>query len=375
MASRRNKYDVQHDRLLRGYLSQIEEIYKSACLEAAKIGVSVGALSADTIFAFKDYPITHERIKRLMSKVAEQIELCIVNGVRSEWTLANNKNNELCRQVFGDNVGRLTKEQYSHYFDNHDKALEAFVKRKEDGLNLSDNVWRYTDQFKSEIELGLDVGLRSGRSADELSRDLRGYLKYPDKLFRRVRDAYGDLQLSRAARAFHPGRGVYRSSYKNARRLAATETNIAYRTADYIRLQDLDFVVGIRVVLSNNHTLLGSDGKPHAFFDICDELSAPMGSKATSGRGCYPKGFKFTGWHPHCRCHVETILKSETEIERDTERMLQGEEPLPQSENTVSDLPKEMQAWFSENQERIERAKSMPYFIRDNEAYMASLKR
>ena len=342
MATRRNKYDVQHDRLLRGYLNELEKIYQSACLEAAKIGVSVGKLSADTVFAFKDYPITHKRIKRLMSQMAEQIQLCIVNGVQSEWTLANNKNNELCRQVFGDNIGKLTKTQYNRYFNNHDEAREAFLKRKDDGLNLSDNVWRYTNQFKTEIELGLDVGLRSGRSADELSRDLRGYLKYPDKLFRRVRDAEGNLQLSRAARAFHPGRGVYRSSYKNARRLTATETNIAYRTADYLRYQDLDFVVGIRVVLSNNHTLLGSDGAPHAFTDICDELSAPMGSKAPKGRGCYPKDFKFTGWHPHCRCHVETILKSDKEIDRDTERLLQGEEPLADSVNTVSELPEEM---------------------------------
>ena len=370
MATKRNKYDVQHDRLLRGYLNEIEDIYQSACLEAAKIGVSVGKLSADTVFTFKDYPITHKRIKRLMSQMAEQIQLCIVNGVQSEWTLANNKNNELCRQVFGDNIGKLTKTQYNRYFNNHDEAREAFLKRKDDGLNLSDNVWRYTNQFKTEIELGLDVGLRSGRSADELSRDLRGYLKYPDKLFRRVRDAEGNLQLSRAARAFHPGRGVYRSSYKNARRLTATETNIAYRTADYLRYQDLDFVVGIRIVLSNNHTLLGSDGAPHAFTDICDELSAPMGSKATKGRGCYPKDFKFTGWHPHCRCHVETILKSDKEIDRDTERLLQGEEPLADSVNTVSEFPEEMQTWLSTHAAKIDSAKSLPYFIRDNATFV-----
>ena len=53
----------------------------------------------------------------------------------------------------------------------------------------------------------------------------------------------------------HPGRGVYRSSYMNARRLAATETNIAYRTADHLRWQKMDFVVGIEIVLSDNHTI------------------------------------------------------------------------------------------------------------------------
>ena len=155
-------------------------------------------------------------------------------------------------------------------------------------MSLSDRVWRYTDQFKTEIEMGIDCGLRDGLDAAQMARRLKQYLQHPDKLFRRVRDEHGNLQLSKAAAAFHPGRGVYRSSYKNARRLAATETNIAYRTADHVRWQQLDFIVGIEIHLSNNHTCRGRDGKPKPLYDICNEL-----------KGKYPKDFKFTGWHPH----------------------------------------------------------------------------
>ncbi|MBR6746827.1 MAG: hypothetical protein IKL83_05560 [Muribaculaceae bacterium] len=154
---------------------------------------------------------------------------------------------------------------------------------------------------------------------------------------------------------------MYRSAYKNARRLAATESNIAYRTADYERWQQLDFVVGIRVVLSNNHTL---NGEP--FYDICDRLSAPMGSKATKGRGCYPKDFKFTGWHPLCRCHTETILKTLDEMRADEARILAGEPVSAQSENTVYDVPQEFKDWLQDNANRIMRARSLPYFIKDN---------
>lgn len=197
-----------------------------------------------------------------------------------------------------------------------------------------------------------------------MSRDLRGYLQQPDKLFRRVRDAYGVLRLSQAAKAYHPGRGVYRSSYKNARRLAATETNIAYNTADYLRWQQLDFVVGIRVELSNNHTL---NGRP--FHDICDELSAPRGSNNTGGRGCYPKDFKFTGWHPLCRCHALTILKTDDEIAEDTRRILAGEPTDTGSVNRVDDMPQEFKEWVDSNAGRITGAANrgtLPYFIRDN---------
>ena len=158
---------------------------------------------------------------------------------------------------------------------------------------------------------------------------------------------------------FHPGRGVYRSSYKNARRLAATETNIAYRTADHERWQQLDFVVGIRIVLSNNHTLLGSDGKPHPFTDICDDLA-----------GSYPKDFKFTGWHPLCRCHAVPILKTTDEINRDNQAILQGGEPSEQSVNTVWDVPKKFNAWVDNNKERAKGWSNMPYFIRQNPQYV-----
>ncbi len=192
-----------------------------------------------------------------------------------------------------------------------------------------------------------------------MSRDLRDYLKHPDKLFRRVRDEHGILQLSKRASEFHPGQGVYRSSYRNARRLASTETNIAYRTSDQERWKQFDFVVGIEVRLSNNHTCLGRDGKPHEFHDICDELA-----------GRYPKDFKFTGWHPHCRCHAVSILKTQEEIAEDTRRILNGEGTTNDSVNSVRELPKSFTDWAERNEERAKEGRSLPYFIQDNKGML-----
>lgn len=355
-----NKFDRQHMRNLTAYERQVDAIYKAAIKEAAALGLSIRDIDPTRLFSFSDYPITRKRLETLLESLKSGLSAVIVNGVRSEWTLANNKNDELCRQVFGDNVGRLSKAQYRRYFKNNEEARDAFLARKVQGLNLSDRVWKYTNQFKEEIELGLDIGIRGGVSAERLQRGLQLFLQHPDMLFRRVRDEHGQLQLSQRAAAYHPGRGVYRSSYKNARRLAATETNIAYRSSDFMRWQDLDFVVGIRVVLSNNH--------PDP--DICNDLSAPLGSKANKGVGCYPKDFKFTGWHPHCRCHAETILKTEEEMMRDNARLLRGEEPLTDSMNTVRDVPQEFKDWLKDNKKRAERSTSVPYFISDNEKYL-----
>lgn len=344
-----NKYDSQHWRNQAAYERQVDAIYRAAAKEAAALGVSIKDFNPDRLFSFSDYPNTRKKIEKLLNDLQSGVTAVIVNGIRSEWTLANNKNDELARQVFGDNVGKLTKEQERRYFSTNGAARDAFIKRKTDGLGLSDRVWKYTNQFKDEIELGLDLGIRSGRSADELSRDLRSYLQHPDKLFRRVRNKHGQLVLSQRARAYHPGRGVYRSSYKNARRLAATETNIAYRTADYERWQQFDFVVGIEIKLSNNHP------EP----DICDDL-----------KGRYPKDFKFTGWHPHCRCHVETVLKTPDELIADNRRIIEGGKPTETSVNTIKDVPQAFTDWVEANRERMTAAKSLPYFIRDNSKYV-----
>ena len=353
-----NNWDRKHINNIAYYQAKLDEIYKEAVREAASLGASVRNFNADNIFSFKDYPSTKKKLNKLLNVLYSRLRTVIVDGISSEWTLANNKNNELCNQVFGDNKNKLTKAEIRKYYNNNTSALKTFQERKENGLNLSDRVWRYTNQFKEEIEMGLDLGIRSGRSADEIAKDLQQYLKYPDKLFRRVRDEHGVLHLSKKAAAFHPGKGVYRSSYKNARRLAATETNIAYRTADHLRWQQLDFVVGIKVQLSNNHTVRNSKGKLVKLVDICDTLA-----------GKYPKDFKFVGWHPHCRCFATPILKTEEEMEAENELIAKGEEPTITSNNFVEDVPEDFKDWMTSNENRMQSTASVPYFISDNPKY------
>lgn len=348
-----NEYDKQHLRNISRIERMVEALFQAAATDAANLSTIIGDLG-DVAFSWDDYPLALAKINDIVARLKSEVEVAIVNGVRSEWTLSNNKNNELCRQVFGSLATSLPAHIARRYFSTNESARDAFLVRRENGLNLSDNVWRYTNQFKGEIEMALDIGIRSGRSADEISRDVREYLKEPHKLFRRVRDEHGQLQLSKNAAAYHPGRGVYRSSYMNARRLAATETNIAYRTADHLRWQQLDFVVGIEIHLSNNHNCKGVPAG--MFFDICDDL-----------KGKYPKDFQFTGWHPHCRCYATSILKSDKELEADNERIMAGENVSVGSVNEVSDIPDNFKEWVENNKERAKGWETMPYFVKDND--------
>ena len=355
-----NKWDKQHLINLGLTQRQIDSIFDTAAKEAAAIGVSLDNFNPNNPFSFTNHPETKARIEKLIKSLQNKLETVVVNGTRSSWTLANNKNNALCDRVFGVNKYKLTKAQERKYYNNNDKALEAFIKRKTAGLNISDRVWNYSDQFKTEIEMGLDLGIRNGLSAVEMARDLKKYLKEPEKLFRRVRDEHGKLQLSKSAKAYNPGRGAYRSSYKNAMRLARTENNMAYRTSDHERWQQLDFVVGIEIRLSNNHTL---NGEP--FTDICDVL-----------QGKYPKDFKFTGWHPQCRCHAISILKTQEEMMKDNERIMNGDEPSIESKNTIKDVPEKFKKWVVDNKDRIEAAEkrgTLPYFLKDNKSLTCNI--
>jgi len=345
-----NKFDKRHIANVRRYQRKIEAIYREAAAEAARLAASLTA-PEDYIFTFEDFPAVKLQIDALVSAMRADIEMTIADGIHAEWDLANAKNDALVDAALGE-AGQLAR-----YHRTHEEALGAFLVRKVRGLALSDRVWDYSRQFRSEIEMALDCGIRDGLDAPEMARQLQKYLQYPDMLFRRVRDERGVLHLSKRAAEFHPGQGVYRSSYKNARRLAATETNIAYRTSDHERWQDLDFIVGIEISLSNNHTCLNSKGVPEPFTDICDELA-----------GRYPKEFKFVGWHPQCRCIATPILKTKAERDADDERILRGERPSASStsENAVTELPGHFRRWLEDNAERMERAKSLPYFLADN---------
>ena len=121
-----NKYDKQHLRNLTAYERQVDAIYRAADKEAAALGLSIRDLDPTRLFSFSDYPITRKRFESLLESLKSGLSAVIVNGVNHEWTLANNKNNELCRQVFGDNVGssqtpniadtsRIMKKPVTHF--------------------------------------------------------------------------------------------------------------------------------------------------------------------------------------------------------------------------------------------------------------------
>ena len=339
-------YDKKHKENLAKRARKVQQLYDAAIKRIAQ-AAAPSLFDADTKkeFHFEDFPALKKEMEALMQDLGSSLQANIEDGDQESWTLSNTKNDAMVDSIIGKK--HLPKKLVQAWKHPHLEALNAFIARKEAGMNLSRRVWNLTQQFKSELELALELGMGEGKSAAALSRDVRKYLVEPNKLFRRVRDKSGALRLSKAAAAYHPGQGVYRSSYKNALRMTATENNIAYRTADHNRWQALPFVIGIEIHISNNHPTE----------DICDLFDGKR----------FPKDFKFTGWHPWCRCYAVSVLASQEEMDAYTTAIMNGEDVSHwKFTGQVEKMPKEFSKWMKDNQARIENATSMPYFIKDN---------
>lgn len=339
-------YDKKHKENLAKRARKVQQLYDAAIKRIVQAAApSLFDADPKKEFHFEDFPALKKEMEALMQDLGSSLQANIEDGDQESWTLSNTKNDAMVDSIIGKK--KLPAKTVKAWKHPHLEALNAFIARKEAGMNLSRRVWNLTQQFKSEMELALELGMGEGKSAAALSRDIRKYLVEPNKLFRRIRDKSGTLRLSKAAAAYHPGQGVYRSSYKNALRMTATENNIAYRTADHNRWQALPFVIGIEIHISNNHPTE----------DICDLFDGKR----------FPKDFKFTGWHPWCRCYAVSVLASQEEMDAYTTEIMNGEDVSHwKFTGQVEKMPKEFDKWMKDNQQRIASAKNMPYFIKDN---------
>lgn len=342
-------FDLNHYRTTEQYAAAVQALFDRVTLAMAE-SAARRKIDSDKPFSFDDYPEVKAELKKIVGQLATQLQTTIESGSKNQWLFACEKNDGFIASIM--DTSKLSKARLKKMQDRNLDALSTFQGRKVGGMDLSQRVWRYVGQYRDQLETALDVGLGEGRSAQELARDVKKNLRDPDRLFRRVRDKRGNLVLSKAARAFHPGQGVYRSSVKNAQRLTRSEINMAYRESDFLRWQQLDFVVGFEIHRSNH--------EPLCKCKMCDRL-----------QGRYPKTFKFKGWHPQCMCYAVPILMDEETFDEnelgDLKAALRGTEyKKKQAKNLVTDVPDGFKEWVAENMEASAGWASTPYFIKDN---------
>lgn len=287
------------------------------------------------------------QLKKEIEKLTKQLSIDLDNKINSatkeQWLLAQGTATKFVETYFDiDKLNKATQQLFrSNNLDNYLQARKSRLNQ----FKLSDRVWKYSKQFETNIIDSLEIALKNGDSAQVLARDIKQYLNEPEKLFRRVRDVKGQLHLSKNAAAYNPGQGVYRSAHKNALRLASTEINTYYKESENQRWKSMDFVVGFEIKRSNNKFDCG----------VCGPLA-----------GRYPKTFKFSLWHPNCRCYQIPILKP---IEMFTDELKGAVKPsyshLGNFQTTeIKEMPANFKGHLKEKADIYRGYKTVPYWVK-----------
>lgn len=362
------------------YAEKVRLMFAQTVNNILALNKSIPTLEEGVMFSFDGESMRmQKKVEEALRQLHSAATLAIRRGISLEWEIANEEADKLIKSAFGKRV--LESPEFNAWLDRNDAARDAFLNRSDKGLNLSDRIWKSVRQLRDEMEVAITVSIGEGDSASSMSRKVREYLNDPDLMFRRFRYKKGEkdiidpetgkvigkepvygLKWKKRVRdeqtgktkfidydrdSYKTGAGVYKSSAKNAMRVARTETNIAYRHADHERWQGMDFVLGQHIELSRSHPKK----------DICDKLA-----------GDYPKDFMFEGWHPQCFCVCTPILMDASEMAKMSEAFLKGETYTPKGKQ-ITDYPAAFKDWVREHADDIANARergSEPYFIRNN---------
>ena len=322
--NQKNKYRELNKRLAK-YVLLVEQLYERFNLEAAKIAVATGYEGGDKPFRFRDYPNVKERVNKLKKQFVDDMGTLIYRGTSDEWKESNLVQDLLADKVLKTYNAQIDGKKRKVYYQTNPDSLKAFQERRDNGLKLSDKLWNQAANYRQEMEYAISTAIQKGTSAVALSKRLSKYLKDFPKLKKDYKEKFG-----KAA-------DCHDCEYRSIR-LARSEINMSYRTAEQKRWQQMDFVVGYEIKLSAKHP-------EH---DVCDCLA-----------GKYPKDFKWTGWHPNDMCYMIPILNTEEEFWSDSTT----------SVNEVKDVPDGFKKWVDDNKDRLRAGASqgtLPYFIRDN---------
>lgn len=354
------EFEILLDNIIKNSEVDLKKLYSASefqlCFDASLFDWN------NSNFKISDFKTFDKKFNLILNKLNFDVINVIQNSIKKAWLLSKNKNEKLINLFFEKKAENVKNRILNKNKTENKEALDAFLNRKNNGLNLSQRVWKYNNEYKTQIEDALKIGIGNGVSSSKLANYLQDYLRNPSATILEV-DEKGIAKIQ----DLKPQTGVYKNPLDNALRLARTETNIAYRTADYDRWQNLDFIVGYEVHLSNNHSTRIKTKNGYIvreLVDICDELE-----------GKYPKNFKFTGWHPQCRCYVTAITKTDEEMDMDEDLILSNNTPLEEkdSQNYISDVPDNFRKWTLKNKDRLNNSKSLPYFVRDNEKFFKDI--
>ena len=364
----------QLNNLFAVYNKRLGRLYSDYVKKLTSLGYGEDVLEDDALFNFDNFPQLKARLNEIFNDYYQNSLLCYKGGITDGVALAYNHDEMVIGgySVLTDKAIRVARDTAAATF------IASRLKAK-NGLNLSQTVWNYCQQTKSEFEMAMSNtiadGIKQGSSAEKIGKSIRRYLNDPDMMYRRYHTIKvqkngkkKDVVTWRRRRIIDGkvrfveeplekvGMGVYRSARKNALRVARTEINAAYHKARNERWQNEPFVIGQYIHVSPQHNI----------DDICNDLE-----------GRYPKDFDWRSWHANCMCTSDPITIQGEEKKEFYKRLMAGEDMSNYvSPFAVLTMPEKYNQYIKDNSEAIVKAGmrgKLAWHLQDNTKYWAHL--
>ena len=262
-----------------------------------------------------------KELQQLYKQAAEEVRLRIVMMADGEGLVRLNNLQQLRRQL-DDVIAQLgqMEEQLLTRFQTQTStvATQAFAAsiaterltdlageavrmarafRAEDGLQLSDRLWRVNNHAREIMGRSVESAIIQGSSASQAAEDfIRRGAAVPADLQKKIRMADASAIGRATTKDLMTGKGT---PYDNARRLFRTEINRAHGLAYQSTAFEDGDVIGTRFLLSPGHP------EP----DICD-MHAKV-NKHGLGKGVYPRGKSPWPAHPNTLSYEEAVFADE----------------------------------------------------------------
>ena len=114
------------------YQQMLERFFDDATSEFCKL-FGKAKYDDSSQFFFEDHPTLKKKADSVVNSLSSSIYDMILTGTSAEWKKSNEITDQMVRDLFksrGVDIDAIKNSDVVDLFNNHDKALEAFQKRK-----------------------------------------------------------------------------------------------------------------------------------------------------------------------------------------------------------------------------------------------------
>jgi len=270
------------NRLDADVLSELEALYRAVLVDLQQqVNNHAGINSVLGLNNLRELMVA---VNGRLDALSEQQRSLLNSGMR--------RNSETAARVFSSIVD---EQAILNAADEAVRTVHQYL--AEDGLQLSDRLWRIDAQAREKIGQAIQSAIIQGQSASQAAQDFIGRgLPIPGDIKSKMGAAsINAVNHAIAHELVNSPAGVYR----NALRVFRTEINRAYINAYQQSLRGVEGVVGTRFLLSRNH--------PER--DICD-MHARVNLYGL-GPGVYPLGKSPLPAHPNTLSYEVAVFEEE----------------------------------------------------------------